>query len=158
MKAPGLPLTLVEEHDSFAGLAAQAGLVLKWVGLRAELDDRRAELLVRSGELKASRQRLIEAQDAERSRLERDLHDGAQQHLVALTVNLRLAYTIVGRSPTRAAVVLSEQAAAADVAIETLSACPAGSTPGSWPTKASGQRYGPRSRERDTGHPSTTVA
>jgi signal transduction histidine kinase len=117
---PGLALTLVEER-LFAGLAAQAGLVLRWVGLQAELDDRRAELLVRSEEIKASRERLIETQDAERSRLERDLHDGAQQHLVALTVNLRLAHTILGRSPNRAASVLSAQAMAAHVAIETLS-------------------------------------
>jgi signal transduction histidine kinase len=117
---PGLALTLVEER-LFAGLAAQAGLVLRWVGLQAELDDRRAELLVRSEEITASRERLIETQDAERRRLERDLHDGAQQHLVALTVNLRLAHTIVGRSPGRAAAVLSEQAVAALVAIETLS-------------------------------------
>lgn len=117
---PGLALTLVEER-LFTGLAAQAGLVLKWVGLQAELDDRCAELLVRSEQIKASRERLIETQDAERSRLERDLHDGAQQHLVALTVNLRLAHTIVGRSPNRAAAVLSEQAIAALVAIETLS-------------------------------------
>lgn len=117
---PGLALTLVEER-LFAGLAAQAGLVLKWVGLHAELDGRRADLLVRSDEIKASRERLIETQDAERSRLERDLHDGAQQHLVALTVNLRLADTILGRSPKRAAAILSEQAVAAEVAIETLS-------------------------------------
>ena len=125
---PGLALTLVEER-LFAGLAAQAGLVLKWVGLRAELDDRRAELLVRTEELMVSRERLIETQDAERSRLERDLHDGAQQHLVALTVSLRLAHTIVGRSPERAAVVLSEQALAAMVAIETLSALSRGIYP-----------------------------
>ncbi len=117
---PGLTLTLVEER-LFAGLAAQAGLVLKWVALRADLDDRRAELLVRSEQIKASRERLIETQDTERRRLERDLHDGAQQHLVALTVNLRLAHTIAGHSPQRAAVVLFEQAAAASVAIETLS-------------------------------------
>jgi signal transduction histidine kinase len=117
---PGLALTLIEER-LFAGLAAQAGLVLKWVALRAELDDRRGELLVRSEEITASRERLIQTQDAERSRLERDLHDGAQQHLVALTVNLRLAHTIAERSPRRAAVVLSEQAVAALVAIETLS-------------------------------------
>jgi signal transduction histidine kinase len=126
---PGLALTLVEER-LFAGLAAQAGLVLKWVGLRAELGDRRAELLVRSEELKASRERLIETQDAERRRLERDLHDGAQQHLVALTVNLRLAHTIVERSPDRAAVVLSQQAVAAHVAIETLSTLSRGIYPG----------------------------
>ncbi len=117
---PGLPLTLVEER-LFAGLAAQAGLVLRWVRLQAELDNRRAELLIRSQELEASRERLIASQDAERSRLERDLHDGAQQHLVALTVNLRVAYTIVDRSPVRAATVLAKQAVAADVAIETLS-------------------------------------
>jgi signal transduction histidine kinase len=125
---PGLALTLVEER-LFAGLAAQAGLMLKWVGLRAELDDRRAELLVRSEELRASRERLIETQDAERRRLERDLHDGAQQHLVALAVNLRLAHTIVGRSPHRAAVVLSEQTVAAHVVIETLSALSRGIYP-----------------------------
>ncbi len=125
---PGLALTLVEER-LFAGLAAQAGLVLTWVRLRAELDDRRAELLVRSEEIWASRERLIETQDAERRRLERDLHDGAQQHLVALTVNLRLAHTIVDRSPDRAAAVVSEQAAAALVAIETLSALSRGIYP-----------------------------
>jgi signal transduction histidine kinase len=116
----GLALTLVEER-LFSGLAAQAGLVLKWVALRAELDDRRAELMVRSEQIKASRERLIETQDTERSRLERDLHDGAQQHLVALTVNLRLAHTIAARSPHRAVAVLSEQAVAAQAAIETVS-------------------------------------
>ena len=125
---PSLPLTLVEER-LFAGLAAQAGLVLRWVGLQAELDDRRAELTVRSKEIKASRERIIETQDAERSRLERDLHDGAQQHLVALTVNLRLAHTIVRRSPHRASAVLAEQAVAAHVAIETLSALSRGIYP-----------------------------
>jgi signal transduction histidine kinase len=125
---PGLALTLVEER-LFAGLAAQAGLVLRWVGLQAELDDRRAELLTRSKQIEASRERLIETQDAERSRLERDLHDGAQQHLVALMVNLRLAYTIVDRSPGRAATVLAKQAVAADVAIETLSALSRGIYP-----------------------------
>ncbi len=125
---PGLALTLVEER-LFAGLAAQAGLVLRWVALRAGLNNSRAELLVRSGELQASRERLIETQDAERRRLERDLHDGAQQHLVALTVNLRLAYTIVDGAPDRAAALLSAQAAAASTAIETLSALSRGIYP-----------------------------
>jgi signal transduction histidine kinase len=125
---PGLPLTLVEER-LFVGLAAQAGLVLKWVGLLAELDERRAELLVRSEQIKASRERLIETQDTERRRLERDLHDGAQQHLVALTVKLRLAHTIVERAPSRAVAVLSEQADAAHVAIETITALSRGIYP-----------------------------
>jgi signal transduction histidine kinase len=125
---PGLALTLVEER-LFGGLAAQAGQVLMWVGLQAELADRRAELLVRSEQIRGSRERLIKTQDAERSRLERDLHDGAQQHLVALTVNLRLAHTIALRSPRRAAAVVAEQAIAAGVAIETLSALSRGIYP-----------------------------
>jgi signal transduction histidine kinase len=125
---PGLALTAVEER-LFAGLAAQAGLVLRMAGLRAELEDRRAELVARAVELQASRQRLISTQDAERRRLERDIHDGAQQHLVALAVSLRLAQKIAVRSPERAARVLSEQADAAGVAIETLSSLSRGIYP-----------------------------
>ena len=61
-----------------------------------------------------SRQRLVDAQDAERRRLERDIHDGAQQHLVALAVNLRLAQTLAERSPRagRGAAGRQERAAA----------------------------------------------
>jgi signal transduction histidine kinase len=125
---PGLALTAVEER-LFAGLAAQAGLVLRLVGLRAELEGRHEELVARAAELKASRERLIKTQDAERRRLERDIHDGAQQHLVALTVNLRLAQTIAVRAPERAARVLSEQVDAARVAIETLSSLSRGIYP-----------------------------
>lgn len=125
---PGLALTAVEER-LFAGLAAQAGLALRLVGLRAELASRHKDLVARADELKASRERLIETQDAERRRLERDIHDGAQQHLVALTVNLRLAQTIAVRSPEHAARVLAEQADAARVAIETLSSLSRGLYP-----------------------------
>jgi signal transduction histidine kinase len=125
---PGLALTAVEER-LFAGLAAQAGLVLRMAGLRSELRDRHVELVVRAAELKASRERLIRTQDDERRRLERDIHDGAQQHLVALIVNVRLAQAIAVRSPERAARVLSEQADAARVAIETLSSLSRGIYP-----------------------------
>jgi signal transduction histidine kinase len=50
-----------------------------------------AELVARLEELRASRQRLVAAQDEERRRIERNLHDGAQQQLVALKVQLGLA-------------------------------------------------------------------
>lgn len=126
---PGMPLTTVEAR-LFAGLAAQAGLVLRLVGLRAELQERHQDLVARANELTASRERLIDTQDTERRRLERDIHDGAQQHLVALKVNLRLAQTIAVRSPERAAHVLSEQADAARVAIDTLSSLSRGIYPG----------------------------
>jgi signal transduction histidine kinase len=125
---PGVPLTGVEQR-LMAGLAAQAGLVLRLAALRAELEDRHAELVSRVGDLRASRDRLIAAHDAERRRLERDLHDGAQQHLVALTVNLRLAQTISRRSPERAAHLLAEQADAARAAIDTLTSLSRGIYP-----------------------------
>jgi len=50
-----------------------------------------AEVVARLGDLRESRARIIEAADAERRRLERDLHDGAQQRLLALSFDLRLA-------------------------------------------------------------------
>jgi signal transduction histidine kinase len=62
----------------------------------------------------------VNAQYLERRRLERDLHDGAQQQLVALGVNLRLAQTLSRRSPEAAAAVLSEQSEAARSTIATL--------------------------------------
>jgi signal transduction histidine kinase len=116
---PGLTLTPVERR-LFTALADRAGLMLRLVGVRADLESRHEELALRAQELKASRERLIVTQDAERRRLERDLHDGAQQHLVALTVNLRLAQTLAATSPVRAAELTALQAGAASVAIETL--------------------------------------
>ena len=64
-------------------LASQAGLVMRNAQLTAEL---RATI----DELRASRRRLVEAQDAERRKIERNLHDGAQQQLVALAIQLGL--------------------------------------------------------------------
>lgn len=72
------------EEKLLADLGRQAGLVLRNVQLTADL-------LARLAELRASRQRLIAAQDETRRRLERNLHDGAQQQLVALKVGLSLA-------------------------------------------------------------------
>jgi signal transduction histidine kinase len=113
------PLTPVEER-LFAGLAAHAGLVLRSARLRAQLSARVEDLSTRADELRVSRERLIETQDDERRRLERDIHDGAQQNLVALAVNLRLADTLLRRSPARAAEVISQQSEAAQEAIDNL--------------------------------------
>ena len=125
---PGLLLAPIEER-LFTALADRAGLMLRHVAVRADLEVRHGELVERADELKASRRRLIETQDAERRRLERDLHDGAQQHLVALTVNLRLAQTLSRSSPVRAAALLGPQADAATVAIETLASLSRGIYP-----------------------------
>jgi signal transduction histidine kinase len=53
-------------------------------------------------DLRASRRRLVTAQDEERRRLERNIHDGAQQQLVALTIKARLAEQMIDRDPAKA--------------------------------------------------------
>jgi signal transduction histidine kinase len=65
-------------------------MVIVWNNAAA-LRTSEGQLAERAAELAASRTRLITAADAERRRLERDLHDGAQQHLVALSVLIQLA-------------------------------------------------------------------
>ncbi len=113
------PLTDIEQR-LFEGLADQAGLVLRSARLRVELEARIAELSRRAAELQTSRQRLVDLQDERRRVLERDIHDGAQQHLVALAVNLRLAQTLSDKDPERAREILAAQAQATDDAVETL--------------------------------------
>jgi signal transduction histidine kinase len=106
-KRPGEPLNPVEEK-LLNDLATQAGLVLRNVRLTADLQARLNDLSEQAAQLRASRQRIVAAQDAERRRLERNIHDGAQQNLVALTVKLRLAGTLVKRNPERARTMLAE--------------------------------------------------
>jgi signal transduction histidine kinase len=106
-KRPGEPLHPVEEK-LLNDLAAQAGLVLRNVLLTADLQARLNDLSEQAVQLRSSRQRIVAAQDAERRRLERNIHDGAQQNLVALTVKLRLASTLVKRNPARARTMLAE--------------------------------------------------
>ena len=77
-----------------ADLASQAGLVLRNVGLVEELRE--------------SRRRLVAAQDHERRKLERNIHDGAQQQLVALAVKARLARQLADRDPARTAEMLGQ--------------------------------------------------
>jgi signal transduction histidine kinase len=124
----GQELTPVEER-LFAGLAAQSGLMLRVAGLRADLEQQLADLQHRTAELRRARRDLITRQDAERQRLERNIHDGAQQEVLALLVNLRLAQTLLGRSPERGARLLYEQEAAAAATIQTLTALSRGLYP-----------------------------
>src|SRR5712691_5677286 len=120
-KRPGELLTPVEEK-LLADLAAQAGLVLRNVRLTAELQARLAEISRQAVELRASRQRIVATQDAERRRLERNIHDGAQQNLVALTVKLRLAANLAKRDPERARESVKALEDESDQALRTLRA------------------------------------
>jgi signal transduction histidine kinase len=69
------------------------------VGLAIENERLTAELRTQLAEVRASRTRIVAAADAERARLERDIHDGAQQRLLALMIELRLARERVGADP-----------------------------------------------------------
>ncbi len=89
-----------------ADVASQAGLALSNVGLVEDL--------------RASRQRLVAAQDETRRRLERNIHDGAQQDLVALAIKLRLAGTAVDEDPAQVKELLGELQADAAGALENL--------------------------------------
>jgi signal transduction histidine kinase len=116
-----LGLVVVEraaEHGSFTGrdeqvlaaLARQVGLALNNVRLDSALHASLDELRQQADELRASRARVVAAADAERRRIERDLHDGAQQHLIAFAVNLRLARELADNDPRAAKAVLSDLA------------------------------------------------
>jgi signal transduction histidine kinase len=118
-KRPGEPFTPVEEK-LLNDLAAQTGQVLRNVRLTAELQGRLDEISDQALELRASRQRIVAVQDAERQRLERNIHDGAQQHLVALAVKLRLAATLAKRDPEKARRSLRELEAQTADARQTL--------------------------------------
>src|SRR3989442_647555 len=82
-----------------ADVANQAGLVLSNLGLAADL-------MARVAELKDSRRRLVTAEDEERRRIERNLHDGAQQHLFGLKVNIRHIRTLLERDQVAASTAL----------------------------------------------------
>jgi signal transduction histidine kinase len=99
-----------EDERVLTELARQVGLALHNVALDSALQASLDEVRRYAGELQASRARIVTTADAERRRIERNLHDGAQQHLVALAVNLRLARDFVGDDPEAAAAMLDELA------------------------------------------------
>ena len=109
-----------QEQELLGDIAGQAGLMMSNVRLTANLEARLEEISRQAAELRASRQRIVAAQDEERRQLERNIHDGAQQHLVALAVKLRLARAMVIKDPERAATMLRELRTQVGDALETL--------------------------------------
>ena len=86
---------LCDDPDLVRSVAAAAGLSI-------ENERLQAQLRARVEELRASRARIVEAGTAERRRLERNLHDGAQQRLVALSLTMRLAQSKLRKDPDTA--------------------------------------------------------
>jgi signal transduction histidine kinase len=93
----GVPLTILTVYGMSALAGGQAAFA-RWVIAPTEVELRRTV-----DELAESRTRLVDAFEAERRRIERDLHDGAQQHLVLMTMNLGLAELELADTDGRAA-------------------------------------------------------
>jgi signal transduction histidine kinase len=87
----GAPLAVIIHDESLAEERDLVRTVGSAAALTLENERLAAELRARLEELRASRGRIVETADAERRRLERDLHDGAQQRLVALALSLKFA-------------------------------------------------------------------
>jgi signal transduction histidine kinase len=89
-------------------------------GLALENERLQADLRARLAELRASRARMVEATDAERRRLERNLHDGTQQRLVSVSIALALAESTLTSDPDRALGILAEARAGLSTALQEL--------------------------------------
>jgi signal transduction histidine kinase len=107
-------------EEALALIARQAALAFRNVRLGSALEASLAELQEHAEALRASRARVVAAGDAERRRIERNLHDGAQQHLIGLAVNLKVARELAQSEPERAAEILAQLSAEVHAAIEEL--------------------------------------
>jgi signal transduction histidine kinase len=111
-KRPGETLTPVE-GKLMSDLAAQAGLVLHNLGLTRQLQARLAEL-------QASRLRIVTAADDQRRRIERDIHDGAQQQLLAIGATLAQAESVAGQDQERERALVAQLKAETSGTLATL--------------------------------------
>jgi signal transduction histidine kinase len=108
-RRPEGALQFTEADDqALTDLARQVGLALHNVKLDSALQESLDEVRRQADELRASRARIVEAGDAQRRAIERDLHDGAQQHLVALAVNVNLARQLSDSDPDTAKEMLEQ--------------------------------------------------
>ena len=109
-----------EDDRVLTELARQAGLAFHNVPARLRAADHAGRAPAQADELRESRARIVASGDAERRRVERNLHDGAQQHLVALAINLRLARDIVADDPEGAGEMLGQLAEDVQLTIKEL--------------------------------------
>ncbi|HEV8420744.1 MAG TPA: histidine kinase [Actinomycetota bacterium] len=107
-----------QDWELLEDVARQAALGIRNARLTAELSARLAEIEAQATELRASRARLVHAQDAERRRIERNIHDGVQQEVVALMARARLARNQLGRDPELADATLAALQAEASRVLE----------------------------------------
>jgi signal transduction histidine kinase len=111
VERPAAADSFAEDDDRvLTELARQVGLAVHNARLDTALQTTLDELRRQADELRLSRARIVAAGDAERRRVERNLHDGAQQHLVAMAVSVRLARDVIADDPEAAAEMLDQLA------------------------------------------------
>jgi signal transduction histidine kinase len=116
----GQPIAVLLHDPALEHNAELVESVCAAAGLALENERLHAELRARLVELQASRARLVEATDAERRRIERDLHDGTQQRLVSIAMSLGLLESKLPAEPAAAAPIVRQTRDALAVALEEL--------------------------------------
>jgi signal transduction histidine kinase len=108
------------ERKLLADLAAQAGLALHNVQLAMELQGSVNRISAQAAAIRASRQRIVAAQDSQRRRLEHTIHQGVEPQLVALRAELARVEQSMASDPQTAAQLLDQLAAGANATLEEL--------------------------------------
>jgi signal transduction histidine kinase len=116
----GDPVAAVLHSDALADEPELLDAVVAGAALAVRNQRLHAAARARLVEVTASRRRIVRAGDAERRRIERDLHDGAQQRLVAVALTIRLARAQVGGGRGEAAALVAEAAAELAAAVAEL--------------------------------------
>jgi signal transduction histidine kinase len=122
VRAAGSETFTSDDDTMLTELARQVGLALHNVELDSALQESLDEVRRQADELRASRARIVAASDAARRQIERNLHDGAQQHLVALAVNVRLARQLAERDQEASLQILDKLGEGIQEAVQELRA------------------------------------
>jgi signal transduction histidine kinase len=122
VRPPGGDQFTADDDVVLAELARQVALALHNVELDSALQRSLEELRLQAEQLQESRARIVAASDAARRQIERNLHDGAQQHLVALAVNVRLARKLAETDTAASMEILDELGQGLQNAVQELRA------------------------------------
>jgi signal transduction histidine kinase len=120
VERPGQPVAVLLHDPALEHNTELVQSVCAAAALTLENERLQAELRARLNELQASRARLVEATDAERRRLERDLHDGTQQRLVSIAMSLGLLEARLPNEPPALRPLVHETRQALALALEEL--------------------------------------
>ncbi len=116
----GQPVAMLIHDPALQHNAELVDSVCAAAGLTLENERLQAELRARLADLQTSRARLVEATDAERRRIERDLHDGTQQRLVSIAMSLGLLESKLPADPGEARPIVREARTALTTALDEL--------------------------------------